>query len=389
MRLGTWYEGVELRREGRLLYGRLLSPHRVLSTCQACGGIREDLRVVVNHQVCEPAGHCHRTGHDGPRDPVAEHERFCAGHGLDPRATAGLGTAANMRCAGVAEASFRDLVVVAAATAGVEGNAGRAGDPASSFEWDGRYEHLSGPEPEPHGTINTLLFISHELTCGALTRALITATEAKTAVLQDLVVPSRYSPRRATGTGTDQFAGACRTGTGRPLTGAGLHGKLGELIGLTVGRAIRQALVLQNGMTPDSRRSVLAQLGRFGVTEQGCCGRAREVLDGPDARLFEQNFRGVDGDPMVVAAAAALAEVVDQQRAGILPASCAGELLREYGTRLGTAVAGSGAGSEELATALEPLGTDLPGAVATALSVGFAQRWQGSRWTERDGSGRP
>jgi adenosylcobinamide amidohydrolase len=378
MRLGTWYEGVELHRTGRLLYGRFLVPHRVLSTCQVRGGVREDLQVVVNRQVCEPAGHCERMGHDRPRDPLVEHADFCTEHGLDPQATAVLGTAANMRCAGVASESFRDLVVLAAATAGVEGNAGRAGDPATSFEWDGRYERLvPNAVPEAPGTINTMLFISHELTCGALTRALITATEAKTAVLQDLQVTSRYSQRRATGTGTDQLAVACRTGTGRPLTSAGLHGKLGELIGRAVGQAIREALVLQNGLTPDSRRSVVTQLGRFGITAQRCCERAREVLDEADALLFHQNFRGVDADPMVVAAAAALAEIVDQQRAGILPDSCASELFREYGARLGQAVAGSGTMVERLNAALEPLGTDLPEVITTALVVGFGQRWTG------------
>lgn len=66
-----------------------------------------------------------------------------------------------------------------------------------------------------------------------IVRAIITATEAKTAALQDLKVPSTYSPEvLATGTGTD-FTGG--------------HSKMGELIGRAVYRAVREGLCKQNG----------------------------------------------------------------------------------------------------------------------------------------------
>ena len=120
-----------------------------------------------------------------------------------------------MRYAAIKEARFRELTVVAVCTGGVESNAGRAGDPATVYEWNGAYEKVSGEELVLHGTINTLLFINQELTPGAMVRAVMTATEAKTAALQELAVSSRYSDGLATGTGTDQIGVAARLHTGR------------------------------------------------------------------------------------------------------------------------------------------------------------------------------
>jgi adenosylcobinamide amidohydrolase len=375
VRIGDTYDGLELHRSGRVLYARFDAPHRVLSTCRASGGTREDLDVVFNHQVCEPTGHCH--GSPAVEDPATALRDACRRHGLPEGSSAMLATAANMRCAGVSRRQFRDLVVVAACTAGVEGNAGRAGDPAGHFEWDGVYERVAPTTSPRVGTINTMLFISHELTPGTMVQALITATEAKSAVLQEYVVGSRYSQGRATGTGTDQSAVACRTGTGTPLTGAGKHGVLGQLIGEGVAEAVRDSLVLQNGMTPPSRRSLLCQLERFGVTWRGCCAAARELLDDQEATLFESNRLPIDTDPLVVAAAAALGEVVDQYRAGILPKSCGGELAATYGAQLARAVAGSQKAEvpDDLMERFAEVDLDPAALVPVALARGFRVKW--------------
>lgn len=53
------------------------------------------------------------------------------------------------------------------------------------------------------GTINILLHIDADLAPGALVNALVTCTEAKTAAIQELLAPSRYSHGLATGSGTD------------------------------------------------------------------------------------------------------------------------------------------------------------------------------------------
>lgn len=378
MILGTFYEGMEFHREDRIVFGRFLKPHRVVSTCQVAGGVREDLDVVYNHQSCEPAFHCERVGHKLSRDYRESQRQVCERHGLPPAASASLGTAANMRCLGLREARFRDLVVVAACTAGVEGNAGRAGDPAGIYEWDGRFERIS-PVPAPsHGTINTLLFVNCELTPGALVRTLMTATEAKSAALQDLEVGSNYSAGRATGTGTDQIASCSCLGTCTPLTSAGKHSTLGQLIGETVQNAVKDALALQNGLTPDSQRSLLQQLRRFGLSREQLEASACAHLDNYEAELFRRNLQVIDADPMVVGAAAALSEVADQLRTGILPGSCARELAATLAAQMACAVSGNYADFEAVrqevgGRLLDPT----PASVAAlALPIGFGAKWR-------------
>ncbi len=97
-----------------------------------------------------------------------------------------MGTAANMNNAAFILEQFRDLQVVAVVTGGVEGNAGRAGDPASVVESADGFETLPPANREPGpGTINSMVLINKPLIPGAMTRTIMTATEAKSAALQE------------------------------------------------------------------------------------------------------------------------------------------------------------------------------------------------------------
>ena len=146
-----------------------------------------------------------------------------------------LGTGVDMDDLAIATAEFRDVWVTVFATAGVETNAMRAGyDRAQVYEIDGRFEHV--------GTINVILVTNASLTEAAMARAIITATEAKCAALQDLGVKSSYSPDvTATGTGTDNVMIA--SGNGVRVTYTGGHSKAGELISYTVYKSVRDALL--------------------------------------------------------------------------------------------------------------------------------------------------
>lgn len=146
-----------------------------------------------------------------------------------------LGTGVDMDDLATATAEFGDMWVTAFATAGVETNAMRAGhDRAQVYEVDGKFERV--------GTINVILVTNASLTEAAMARAIITATEAKCAALQDLGVKSSYSPDvTATGTGTDNVMIA--SGNGIRVTYTGGHSKAGELIGLTVYRSVMDALL--------------------------------------------------------------------------------------------------------------------------------------------------
>ena len=77
--------------------------------------------------------------------------------------------------------------MTAAVTAGVEGNATAAGEPATWRETDAGMQKVQVYA----GTINTMLFISRPLTPAALARVVVTMTEGKTAALQRLAVPSK------------------------------------------------------------------------------------------------------------------------------------------------------------------------------------------------------
>jgi adenosylcobinamide amidohydrolase len=385
MLLGKFYDGLELHREDRIIFARFLIPHRVISTCRAGGGIQDGLEYVYNHQACEPAGHAHGPNPKAALDPAGYRRDVCARHGLPPEGCAALGTAANMNLAHVEEASFRDLSVVAVATGGVETNAGRAGDPASGYEGPNGYESLSrnsseSGEPRP-GTINTLLFIGKPLTPGALVRTIMTATEAKCAALQELAVNSRYSDGPATGTGTDQIAVACALIDGdRPLTSAGKHVKLGELIGCTVKAAIKGTLARQNGMSAASQCSVRVHLERFGLDAESLTQRVTARLDEPMAELWRCNFRGLDHDPLTVAAAAALAHLKDKFSWGFFPSLSYSEIMAAQAAQLAAAVSGKFGCLDAYRRMLAPQAGESDNVaflalVTHALALGFRDKW--------------
>ncbi len=380
MLLGSYYEGVEIHREDKMVYGRFLVPHRVLSTCYAAGGLREDLSFLYNHQCCEPTGH-HRPVHAlACRDPHAYRRITCESVGIEDQKCAALATAANMHFASVRHERFRHLEVVAVCTGGVETNAGRAGDPASVYEHEGVFEKLGSREPVEHGTINTLLFINRELTPGSMVRAIITATEAKTAALQELAVPSRYSDGLATGTGTDQIGVAARLGTGIPLTGSGKHCVLGELIGKTVHDAVRETLMLQNQLTPEGQGSAVAHLKRFGTNHSLLSDLTASHLGEADRTLLRDNFSVIERDPLVVAAVAALVHLRDKVVWGTLPSGCVPEIWAGYGAQIAAAVSGNPGRLEvyrkTLAEARYPFTNEGLLALAShAIALGFAEKW--------------
>ena len=381
MYLGSYYNGVELHRDEMIIYARFLSPHRVISTCSAAGGIKDDLACLYNHQSCEPTGHDRKIHRLLSGDPREYRRLTCQKYGLSDESCATLGTAANMRYAAIREASFRDQTAVAVVTGGVETNAGRAGDKATVYEWNGAYEKVSAEEFVRHGTINIMLLINQELTEGAMVRAIITATEAKTAALQELVVGSRYSDGLATGTGTDQIGIASRLHSETILSGAGKHSVMGELIGQTVREAVLETLKLQNSLTPESCRSVVYHLRRFGVDRESFIRDVSAHLSEKEAELFRNNLIVVERDPLVVAAVAALMHVRDEVTWGILPGGCIPELWAAYGAQISAAVSGKydrlPAYRESLASAERPMNYEsFPRIAARAVALGFSEKWE-------------
>lgn len=209
-------------------------PMRVLSTLE---GERSGITCVGNHGSPPPCWSIqHRLGLESGRD------RICKALGKSRKVSSFLMTGASMDNLVVSKARFKGLTVYALVTAGVRGNALRMSSDEGLFY-------------EP-GTINIVLMANGKLTSRA--RAVISATEAKTAALQDLDIRSGGNPLRwqATGTGTDEMIVV--EGTGTRLDNTGGHCKLGELIARAVYEGVNDAVFRQNGIT--TPRNVLGRL---------------------------------------------------------------------------------------------------------------------------------
>ncbi|NPV62314.1 MAG: adenosylcobinamide amidohydrolase [Methanotrichaceae archaeon] len=384
MKLAEFYGGVEIYRAEKIVYVRLAAPHRVLSTCRSsAGGMHDDLMYLYNHQSCEPKGdHMNARMRRLVIEQPDEYKRAVANrYHLPCQKCATLGTAANMNNAAICHKSFCDLEVVAVCTGGVEGNAGRAGDPASYYQpGNERANEIEGSEANPRpGTINVMIFINRELIPGAMVTAVVTATEAKAAALQELAVSSRYSEGLATGTGTDQIAVASKLG-GPVISFAGKHSKVGELIGRTVHDAVLGTLALQNGLTPAGQCSSLAHLERFGIDGLELCHGIGEFLSRDSADLFERNFSNIIKDPLTVAAVASLVHLRDKFVWGILPKSCIAEVMACYGAQISAAVSGKCYRIHAYTHILSSLQMSLEKHaflefIYQAFALGFSEKW--------------
>ena len=373
------------RRSGRFLLVELTAPHRVVSTCVQCGGERDDLSFLANHQSCEATGDAVRHERMAGLGPAGYHAQVCAEMGVAPDRTAVMGTAANMAYAAHRQASFEDLRADAFVTAGVAGNAARAGDPAGWTEAaDGRWRRVEtvaadaadGAAAPPAGTINTMLLLNHPVTAAAQARAVVTLTEAKSAALAELAAPSLYSPTIATGTGTDQFCVAAPLDARRvPKTATGPHAKLGQLIGRAVLAAVKEALRWQNGLEPSLTRGLFHALGRFGLTEPRALERLAELLPAEHYARLDRNRKAVFWEPGVAAAAYAYAAVLDRVAFGTLPAGMAGETLRQQAACLACALAARPLEWPAFRAALLTAPDDPVELALHALAAGWSAKW--------------
>lgn len=381
MKLDTLYNAVDLYRKEKIVYAHLLSPHRVLSTSRINGGTSEDVDYLINHQACEPRKHVDTDLFEvSIQDPARYMRRITSKAGIETTKAAILTTAANMNNCAIERASFNDLEVVAAVTAGVGSNAGRAGDPASYQQTVNGAESLGKPTPQA-GTIITMLFINQELTPGALVIAATVATEAKSSVLQELLTPSRYSGGIATGTGTDQIGIASKIGSEVCHHDANKHSKLGELIGRAARGALQQALNLQCGMTPDSRRSSVLNLERFGESTEHFIEAVQALLPEKSQTLFAENFLSANHDPVTVGAVQACIHIKDQLNWGVLPKSCAKDSLLYQAGLIARAVSGKIIAPEDFLNnwTVGNLADDNEAfckLIHQAFATGFTLKWQ-------------
>ncbi|MDR2141653.1 MAG: adenosylcobinamide amidohydrolase [Deltaproteobacteria bacterium] len=169
--------------------------------------------------------------------------------GLNQEKSALLGTGADLNNLVVTTRKYQDLIVTTLITAGVEGNALRAGSDEGAYM-------------EP-GTINIIALANRRLSPGAMANAIIQITEAKTAALWEMDIRSVQTglENPATGTGTDSVIVV--RGEGKAISYSGGHTKFGQLLAESVKTGVSEAILKQNGKT--RQRTVQARLAERGL----------------------------------------------------------------------------------------------------------------------------
>jgi adenosylcobinamide amidohydrolase len=191
-----------------------------------------------------------------------------------------LFTGADMENLSIQKEEFKAMEVYALVTAGVKSNAVRMSKDIGSYY-------------EP-GTINIILLSNMKLSLRAMTRAIISATEAKTAALSDMDIRSTYSAliNQATGTGTDNILVV--QGTGTLIENAGGHTKMGELIAKAVYKAVQGAICKQNGLV--KKRNIFERLKERNLTtfdmiaECGCDVEKKEMMAEVEKILLDSGY---------------------------------------------------------------------------------------------------
>ncbi|MCP4020710.1 MAG: ABC transporter substrate-binding protein [Desulfobacteraceae bacterium] len=218
-------------------------------------GQRTGIKTVGNHYSPPP---CWMPGHK--RGITDINTTIVKAMGKKKEEASFLITGADMDNLCVETVQYKDMKVTALVTAGVLSNAVRMSKDTGLFY-------------EP-GTINIILLTNMHLTPRAMTRAIISATEGKTAALEDMDIRSTYSPlvHEATGTGTDNVLVV--QGQGTKIKNTGGHTKMGELIANAVYKGVRQAIYKQNklvGKRHIFQRLKERKLSIYGLTSNVEC----------------------------------------------------------------------------------------------------------------------
>jgi adenosylcobinamide amidohydrolase len=196
-----------------------------------------------------------------------------------------------------------DITVNVVATAGAS-HGESAGEPINA-------DHLDG-------TINIIVLINANPTDSCLVAAFVTATEAKTAALNDLDIRSRYSGEAATGSITDSLSVAT-TGTGPTVELGGPASKLGQLVGSCVREAVYQALQKQDGTLPT--RSVAARLKARHVSVEKLASEYSKVKSlNTDEEALTKRLTEALSNPLYASFLLAAAKLDDDVRKGAVPA---------------------------------------------------------------------
>lgn len=298
--------GEKVLRYRKSIVIQLPGKRNTLTASWINGGYREDIQAIFNHQLNQKElDYLEKDSVQGFMKKLAENLS------LDPDKTSGFLTVADMANMAIVTETYREIEVTAIVTAGIEVNGGRAGDNASYYELNGKYEFRVG-------TINTILIINSNLSENTLLRSVLTAAEAKAVALQELMAPSKYSNGVATGSGTDNIAVISNMESENVLLTAGKHSKLGELIGKSLIKAIKQALSKQSNLNPKSQCDMLLRLERFGFNQENYWEHVKSTYKNQDKTNFIPILYHFSKNPVVVSLVASILHIVDEINWGLI-----------------------------------------------------------------------
>jgi adenosylcobinamide amidohydrolase len=184
------------------------------------------------------------------------------------------------------------------------------------------------------GTINIIVLIDANPTESCMVASLVTATEAKSAVLRDFDVRSRYTGDSATGSITDSVAVAS-TCQGKIIRYSGPASKLGKAVGYCTRKAVTEALIKQEPIW--ACRTVLDRLKERHLPLEKLAAEVSKV-EGltVDAKGLAEILRN---KPLALAYLLAAAKLDDDVKKNLLPAELgdAAELSKRFGNLASTA----------------------------------------------------
>lgn len=193
-------------------------------SCAVLNGGFQEARHIVNLKVDKDA-----CDDENPEVTLKRYGRRQGWQGT----TVGMMTAASMNSLRIRHRRIEGIDVMVLITTGLS-NARRAGDLA---EW-----RTLQPVCLEHGTINIILLSTARFTPSAMVEAIMIATEAKAAALQNSGIISPVSSTIATGTGTDAIIVASPKDGNRRIEFCGKHTLMGETIGQLAIEAITDSI---------------------------------------------------------------------------------------------------------------------------------------------------
>jgi len=280
------------------------------------GGYHEDLEAVFNHQLSQKNITKYEEG--GILSYLEDLSSNLADKlDFNKDKSSGLVTSAKMINAVISRRTYRKLDVIAISTGGVNVNAGSAGDPASYYEENGEFDlNLNDSDsnsPHKPGTINSIILINAKLDESSLLLAEMTATEAKSVALRQLMVSSSYSNDIATGTGTDGIAIFSNLDSDNSLEITGKHSKLGELIAEVVIESVKKTIANQTWLTETYQSNALLRLDRYRVDMDSFYSNYLK-LDENAKKDFIVSLSNIMHNPELVGYVSLILHVLDQYR---------------------------------------------------------------------------